>query len=507
MPKASIKISQPSIFIIFGGTGDLNKRKIIPALYNLFLENWLPEDFAIIGTGRTDFTDEAFRDSLLEGINKFSRKGKPKNEEWAKFSSRISYQIADVKDAKAYKEFGTNIDKFKKEWDKQPCVIYYLAVSPEYFGTIAENISKAKLENNPETTRIIIEKPFGRDLESARALNKQLLTIFEEKQIYRIDHYLGKEVVQNIMAFRFANAIIEPLWNRTHIEHVQISVTEQLGVESRGGYYENSGALRDMMQNHLLQLLCIIAMETPVNFDADEIRNRKVDVLKAMRRITPQNIDNLAARGQYGAGWAEGEQVPGYRQEEDVDPKSNTETYAALKCYVDNWRWQGVPFYLRTGKRLFKSSSTITVQFREVPHSVFPSEASCIPHKNRLIISIQPEMGINLQLQSKTPGLEMRLTTMDMAFDYNGHTKSDSPEAYETLLIDAITGDQTLFMRADQVEAAWEFIMPILTFWENNASVNFPNYSANSWGPENAEALIAQDGFHWFTLPINNKNN
>ncbi|WP_313501689.1 glucose-6-phosphate dehydrogenase [Kaistella carnis] len=505
MIKTSDKKYDPTIFIIFGGTGDLTKRKIMPALYNLFLDNWLPEEFAIIGTSSSKMSNEKYIAELFSAVNEFSRTGKATKADWEKFSSHITFQDADITNASAFKPFGKLIDKYKKEWKTPPSIIYYCAVAPHFFCSIAENINKAKLDNDPKTTRIIIEKPFGSDLESAKDLNKKLLSIFEENQIYRIDHYLGKEVVQNIMAFRFANSIMEPLWNRNHVEHVQISVTEQIGIGSRGNYFDNAGILRDMIQNHLLQLLCIIAMEPPTNFNADEVRNRKVDVLKALRRIESGKIETMSARGQYSSGWIEGEEVVGYREEEKVKTHSNTETYAALKLHVDNWRWQGVPFYLRTGKRLFKSASIITIQFKEIPHNIFVSENTGPPKQNRLVISIQPDMAIRLQLQSKVPGLEMNLNTVDMVFDYAGSKKTDSPEAYETLLLDAITGDQTLFMRADQVEAAWEFIMPILNYWEKNTDQNFPNYAADSWGPENAEALIAKDGFHWFNLPEKNK--
>jgi glucose-6-phosphate 1-dehydrogenase len=497
--------SDPTIFIIFGGTGDLNARKLAPALYNLYLDGWMPKQFSIIGTGRTKLTDEQFRVNLLDGINQFSRSGKTTKAKWEDFSKNIYYQVSDAKDADTYKEFGKRIDAHNTEWKAKANVIYYLAVAPEFFPIIASNISKAKLAEDPEKARIVIEKPFGHDLESAKELNKLLAGIFDEKQIYRIDHYLGKETVQNIMAFRFANSILEPIWNRNYIEHVQISVTEQLGVQDRGPYYEGSGALRDMIQNHLLQLLCFIAMETPISFSADEVRDRKVDVLKAMRKFSPDDVRTSAVRGQYGSGWIEGQEVPGYRQESNVDPDSNTETFAAIKFFVDNWRWHGVPFYVRTGKRMHQSASTISIQFRDVPHLVFPKEATESWQQNRLIISIQPEMSIRLQVQAKRPGIDMILNTVDMVFDYKGTYTSEAPEAYETLLLDTMNGDQTLFMRGDQVEEAWDLIMPILSTWEAKKSLNFPNYSADSWGPEIAEALIARDGYHWFTLPVTNK--
>jgi len=502
--NAALK-SQPTVFVIFGGTGDLNARKLAPALYNLYLEGWLPEQFALIGTGRTKLSDEEFQGRMLADINEFSRTGKVADDKWAGFGPHVRYQAADVQNADTYRDFAKLIKGYEKEWKTPANVIYYLAVAPNFFPIIAENLAKAGLTEDTERTRIVIEKPFGHDLESAKELNALLGRIFQEKQIYRIDHYLGKETVQNIMAFRFANAIMEPLWNREHIEHVQISVTENLGVGERTGYYDGSGALRDMIQNHLLQLLCIVAMEPPVRFTAEEVRDRKVDVLRAMRRFTPETVREQAVRGQYGAGWLEGQQVPGYREEPGANPQSNTETFAAVKFFVDNWRWQGVPFYLRTGKRLHRSASVITIQFKEVPHFIFPPETAETMRQNRLIISIQPEMSIRLQVQAKRPGVDMMLNTVDMVFDYKGTYQTQAPEAYETLLLDVMMGDQTLFMRADQVEEAWDLVMPILNSWQNRISQNFPNYSADSWGPEDAEALVAKDGYHWFTLPLHAK--
>jgi glucose-6-phosphate 1-dehydrogenase len=497
--------TNPTIITIFGGSGDLTWRKLIPALYNLFLDNWLNEKFSIICTGLEDTKQEDFIARLQDGVDKFSRSGKSVKEKWDVFSTYIHYRKADFTKAAFYNELKTEVENFDAGADGNANKIFYLAVNPLFFGTIVDLLNEANLVSDRKHSRLVIEKPFGTNLETAKALNKKLLSIFEEKQLYRIDHYLGKETVQNILAFRFANALFEPTWNRNYIDHVQISVAEKIGVEDRGGYYDNSGALRDMVQNHVMQLLCLVAMEPPVAFDADEIRNKKADVLHAIRKIKKEDVHEFASRGQYGAGWQEGTQVKGYREEKDVPPNSNTETFAALKLFVDNWRWSNVPFYIRSGKRMQQTMSVITIQFKPVPHQSFPDEAIENWQANKIIINLQPDMGIRIRFQAKKPGLQMQLNPVDMMFNYNDTYSSGIPEGYETLLLDVMEGDATLFMRADQVEAAWDVVMPILQMWEDHPSINFPNYAAGSNGPETAEAIVAKEGDNWMMLAFDKK--
>ncbi|HRI21332.1 MAG TPA: glucose-6-phosphate dehydrogenase, partial [Panacibacter sp.] len=481
-----------SVIFIFGGSGDLNKRKLTPALYNLFIDNWMPEKFSIEGIGRTAYTNEEFREHLLESIQQFSRrKGEP-NGQWATFSQQVNYLQMDAEDNASYSKISDYVKELEQQWGEHPNVIFYLAVAPQLVPDIAGKLGALNICADTKCTRIVIEKPFGHDLKSAHELNGLLTGMFAEDQIYRIDHYLGKETVQNILALRFANALFEPIWNRNYIDHVQITVAETVGVEGRGGYYEQSGALRDMVQNHILQLLCMVGMEAPVSFEANEIRNKKVDVLNALRKITKEQVQQYAVRGQYADGWMKGEKVKAYREEDKVDASSAVETFAAVKFYIDNWRWQDVPFYVRTGKYLHQKTSIITIQFKQAPHFAFPPEAAETWRSNRLTISIQPEMDIRLRFQAKRPGQSMTLNPVDMIFSYHDAYDGQEPEAYETLLLDVMEGNATQFMRSDQVESAWKVVMPIIEAWEARPPVDFPNYAPDSWGPEDAEALIAR---------------
>lgn len=499
---ATTKRPPASIVFIFGGSGDLNYRKLTPALYNLSLDGYLPEQFAVVGIGRSKYSDSSFRDRLLEGIKSFSRQKDELDTKWDAFSKSVSYLNMDGEDAGAYKKIADWVKEKETEWNTQANVIFYLAVAPQLVPDIATNLGKLPLCGDTSRVRIVVEKPFGHDLESARSLNTLLGGLFAEKQIYRIDHYLGKETVQNILALRFANALFEPLWNRNYIDHIQITAAETVGLEGRGGYYETSGALRDMVQNHLLQILCLIAMEAPVSFDADEVRNKKVDVLSAIRHFTHDAVRDNAVRGQYDAGVVNGKKVAAYRDEEGVAHESATETFAAVKFFVDNWRWSGVPFYVRTGKFLQQKKTQITIEFKSAPHFAFPQESADTWRPNRLIISIQPDMDIRLRFQAKRPGQSMMLNPVEMVFNYADAFDGQQPEAYETLLLDVMQGDATLFMRADQVDQAWQVVTPILDVWQKRPPVDFPNYQPGSWGPEDAEALIAQDGHHWVNVKV-----
>ena len=500
------KKSGPTIIFIFGGSGDLTKRKLIPALYNLFLDKFLPEKYLVVGVGRSAMNDDEYRGKLLSGIKEFSRRKEELDQKWAEFSQHLSYQSHDLEDEQSYKAIYNWISEKGAEWNSQPNVIFYLSVAPQLAPAIANKLAEHNICADPQHTRLVFEKPFGHDPESAHALNQQLDNLFKEEQIFRIDHYLGKETVQNILAFRFANALFEPVWNNHYIDHVQITASETVGVEERGGYYEQAGALRDMVQNHVLQLLCMIAMEPPTSFESNEIRNKKVDVLSAIRKIRVEDVHENAVRGQYTNGWQKGTQVAGYRQEKSVAKESPVETFVAAKFFIDNWRWKNVPFYIRTGKRLHEKVTLITIQFKEAPHYSFPPEAADTWRPNRLTFSIQPQMDIRIRFQAKRPGTEMVLTPVDMVFNYSEAYEEQEPEAYETLLEDVIEGDQTLFMRADQVEAAWQVIAPILEAWEKRPPVDFPNYAPDSWGPEESDALIARDGKFWANLPSPQKN-
>lgn len=487
--------------VIFGATGDLTRRKLLPALYRLTLQRLLPNEFAILGTARNRLTDEEFRASMKEAVNEFASDEPFDESTWENFASRIFYTPGDVTVADTYLTLNSRLQDIDHRFATQGNHLYYLATAPEFFGVIASQLGMAKMarpQNKGSWVRIIIEKPFGRDLESARALNKQVAKVFEEKQVYRIDHYLGKETVQNLLVFRFANSIFEPLWNRNYIDHIQITNAETKGVEGRGSYYEKAGALRDMIQNHVFQVMSIVAMEPPASLSADAVRDEKVKALQVVKPLPSRDIEKFAVRGQYGPGTILGDPVPGYRQEEGVDPNSSTETFAALKLYLENWRWSGVPFYIRSGKRLQKHVTEIGIQFKDVPHRLFTgSDAPLQP--NILVIRIQPNEGITLRFAAKLPGQAMRVRTVNMDFRYGSSFGVKSPEAYERLLLDCMLGDSTLFARRDMVERGWEIVDPIIKAWQQPAT-DFSNYEAGSWGPKASVKLIKDDGRNWRRL-------
>ena len=501
--RAGLRLETPAppcVLVIFGATGDLMRRKLLPALYRLSQQRRVSHEFAILGSARYPMTDEEFRASMKAAVKEFSPDEPLDESTWESFAGRISYLSGDFTNPEVYQQLRTKLEEIDSRFHTQGNRIFYLATAPENFGLIAKHLGEAKLARPPKGswTRIIVEKPFGRDLESARALNKQLLSVFDEKQIFRIDHYLGKETVQNLLAFRFANSIFEPLWNRQYIDHIQITNAETKGIEGRGAYYDKAGALRDMIQNHVFQVTSLIAMEPPVSLSASAVRDEKAKALQSVRPFPENEIDGLAVRGQYKRGVVLGEPVPGYREEPGVDPNSSTETFAALKLYIDNWRWARVPFYLRSGKRLQKHVTEIAIQFKDVPHRLFTDSDSPL-QPNVLIIRIQPNEGITLRFGAKLPGQAMRIREVNMDFRYGSSFGVKSPEAYERLLLDCMLGDSTLYARRDMVERGWEIVDPILEAWKKPAA-DFPNYEAGSWGPPAAFTLIERDGRRWRKL-------
>ncbi len=487
----SDRIADPCTIIFFGASGDLFKRMLLPAMYNLRLEDIMPTNFGIVGFSRTEYTDEQFRTYCKQNVDQFSRSGVTKEPMWSDFAARLSYISGDFSDAADFSKLKTLLAANDEKLGTQGNRLFYLSTPPSVFPLIIDQLARAGLgpkDDSSGWTRIIVEKPFGIDLQSARALQVEVEKVFDERQVYRIDHYLGKETVQDIMALRFANMIFEPLWNRQYVDCVQITAAETLGVEQRGGYYDNAGALRDMIQNHVMNLLALVAMEPPVNSDADSIRNEKFKVLCAVRPIKTEDVSAFSARGQYGAGIQDGVPVPAYREEQDVRPDSNTETYAAVKLFIDNWRWADVPFYLRSGKRLARKNSEIAVRFSPIPQRLF-GEASDTIEPNVLVMKIQPEEGISLTWDAKVPGPKNHIRSVSMDFNYGTGFGVVSAPAYERLVSDAMRGDATLFTRWDAVQRAWEIVMPTLEVWQNAKDSTFPNYPAGSQGPPSADEL------------------
>jgi glucose-6-phosphate 1-dehydrogenase len=484
--------------VIFGGAGDLTKRKLMPALCNLAEQGFVPQPFAVVVVSSTAFTTETFRQQLAEDIKTFaSRPIDPRICE--RLVEHTYYVSGDFADPGVYQRLKATLDEVAAKDNVFSNHFYYLAVAPRFFGEIVRQLGAAGLaqEENGQWRRVVIEKPFGRDLQSARALNTEIKRVLDEHQIYRIDHYLGKETVQNLIMFRFGNGIFEPIWNRRYIDHVQITAAETVGVEQRGGYYETSGALRDMVPNHLFQLVSLTAMEPPISFDANAVRDEQAKILHAILPLSPEEVLSKTVRGQYNAGMVDGKQVPAYRAEANVKSDSCTETFVAMKLLIDNWRWADVPFYLRTGKHLPRRVTEISIQFRRAPFHLFRNTSVAALQTNRLVISIQPEESISLRFGAKLPGPIMQQGAVDMCFNYSDYVGSTSSTGYERLLYDCMIGDATLFQRADMVEAGWSVITPVLDVWQALLPRDFPNYAAGTWGPEAADNLLARDEREW----------
>ncbi len=492
------RVPDPACIVLFGATGDLAHRKVIPALYQLWRTNLLPHEFMLVAVGRRPYDDASFREEIGTALDANSRVPVEPGPR-AEFLGRMVYHEGDFADAAAFDRLAVRLDEIDEEHGTRGNRLFYLATQSSAFPEVIGQLGRVGLDHEIHGAgwrRVVIEKPFGRDFDSAVRLNREVLKVFRERQVYRIDHYLGKETVRNLMVFRFGNSLFEPLWNRRYVDHVQITVAESLGVESRGAFYEETGAVRDVLQNHLMQLVTLVAMEPPATFEADALRDEKVKVLRAIAPLTPEQVATDVVRGQYGPGWVAAQQVPGYRSEPKVDPESETETFVAARLVIDDWRWAGVPFFVRTGKRLPKRSSEIAIQFRPVPHRLF-KDSSVDPEPNLLAMRIQPDEGILLRFSAKVPGLGLDVRAVNMDFTYGSAFNVDSPDAYETLILDALLGDPSLFTRADEVEEAWSIVSPIFDAWLDMPAPDFPNYEAGSWGPDEADALLAREGRRW----------
>ncbi len=489
------KAAGPCIFVLFGAAGDLTRRKLVPALFNLVKAKLLPDNFAVMGVSVDDLTPDSFRDQVSE----FLPQGDGNAEPLSWLRQRLFYHRGDFGDAETFSTLRDRLAKIDVHSQTQGNYLFYLATAPKFFAPIVHQLGKAGLakQENGHWRRVVIEKPFGHDLDSAKTLNRDIKSVLQENQIYRIDHYLGKETVQNIMVFRFDNAIFEPIWNRRYIDHVQITNAETVGVERRGAYFDNAGTLRDMVPNHVMQLLSLTAMESPVSFHADAVRNEQAKVLHSIQPLNSEDVLQRSVRGQYGDGMLGAEKVPRYRSEPGVAPESRTETFVALKLNIDNWRWAGVPFYLRTGKRLAKRHTEIAIHFKRMPFELFRNAPFHKLHTNTLVIQIQPAEGISLSFGAKVPGPLLRVGSVDMSFEYSKYFGADAYTGYEVLLYDCMMGDATLFQRADMVEAGWSVVDPVLDVWRALPPRKFPNYASGTWGPAEADQLLELDDRQW----------